>query len=65
MCYRYEAKCVLKHCPGTQEVGEPSQNYVGKTHYFGIPTKLVLVGGSFSIVPLLLGALLVTHEDYC
>ena len=49
---------MLKHCPGTQEVGEPSQNYVGKTHYFGIPTKMVLVGGSFSIVPLLLGALL-------
>ena len=58
MCYQYEAKYVLKHCPGTQEVGEPSQDYVGKTHYFGIPTKLVLVGGSFSIVPLLLGALL-------
>ena len=49
---------VLKHFTCTQKVGETSQNYVGKTHYFGIPTRLVLVGGSFSIVPLLLGALL-------
>ena len=53
MCYRYEAKCVIKHYPGTQEVGEPSQNYVGKTHYFGIPTEMISVGGIFSIVLLL------------
>ena len=58
MCYQYEAKYVLKHCPGTQEVGEPSQNEVGKSHHFRIPTKVVSVGGIFGIVPLLLGALL-------
>ena len=48
---------MLKHCPGTQEVGEPSQNEVGKSHHFRIPTKVVSVGGIFGIVPLLLGTL--------
>ena len=49
---------MLRHFTCTQKVGETSQNYVGKTHYFGIPTRLVFVGGSFNILPLLLGALL-------
>ena len=43
---------MLKHFTCSQEVGKPSQNYVGKTHYFGIPTRLVLVGGSFNSHPL-------------
>ena len=30
MCYQYEAKYVLIDCAGIQEVGEQSQNYVGK-----------------------------------
>ena len=29
LCYQYDAKYVLKHCAGTQEVSELSQNYVG------------------------------------
>ena len=41
VCYQYEAKYVLIHCAGIQEVGEQSQNKVGKTHHFGIPTKNV------------------------
>ena len=53
MCYQYDAKYVLIHCTGTQKIGEPSQNQVGKTHHFGIPTKTVSVGGISSIVPLL------------
>ena len=48
---------MLKHCPGTQEVGEPSQNEVGKSHHFRIPTKVVSVEGIFGIVPLLWGTL--------
>ena len=39
--YQYEAKYVLIHCAGIQEVGERSQNLVGKAHHFGIPTKTV------------------------
>ena len=41
---------MLINCTSTQEVGEPSQNDVGKTHYFGIPTEMVSVGGIYSIV---------------
>ena len=48
---------MLKHCPGTQEVGEPSQIEVGKSHHFCIPTKVVSVGGIFGIVPMLCGTL--------
>ena len=58
MCYQYEAKHVFMQCAGTQEVDEPSQNWVGKSHHFCIPTEMVSVGGIFGIVPLLLGALL-------
>ena len=41
MCYQYEAKYVLIHCAGIQDIGEQSQKKVGKTHHFGIPTKNV------------------------
>ena len=66
MCYQYKAKYVLIHCAGTQEIGEPSQNEVGK-HKF---SNLILTWLTYFLYAHtknnhILGILLVTHKDLC
>ena len=63
MCYQYEAKYVLIHCAGIQDVGEQSQNWVAK-HIFSnqILTKLTYFLYASTMYKHIFGLILVTQK---
>ena len=64
MCYQYESKYVLKKFTGTQEVGPPRQNQVGKQRFSNLThTWLTYFLCAHTKNQHIVGLLLVTHRD--
>ena len=64
MCYQYESKYVLKKFTGTQEVGPPRQNQVGKQRFSNLThTWLTYFLCAHTKNEHIVGLLLVTHRD--
>ena len=64
MCYQYESKYVLKKFTGTQEVGPPRQNQVGKQRFSNLThTWLTYFLCTHTKNQHIVGLLLVTHQD--